>query len=139
VSRIIKTETVGKQRIQLSKAVFLSVRELAKQADTGPEAHDLAAFISEALRIISEGIDESVSAWEKRGYWVKADRFRMEWSWAGEISKKMKTAVLTNDWTKVAEYSAIIAQKLPKIKISTRHRSGTPWVGAFELIRTRKD
>jgi len=139
VSRIIKTETVGKQRSQLSRAVILAVRELAKQTETGSEAHDLAAFISEALRLISEGIDESVNAWEKRGYWIKADRFRMEWSWAGEMSKKMKSAVMGDDWGKLAEYSTVIAQKLPKIKIGTSHRLGRPWVGAFDLIRARKD
>ena len=139
MSRIIKTETVGKQRSQLSRAVILAVRELAKQTETGSEAHDLAAFISEALRLISEGIDESVNAWEKRGYWIKADRFRMEWSWAGEMSKKMKSAVMGDDWGKLAEYSTVIAQKLPKIKIGTRPRLGRPWVGAFDLIRARKD
>ena len=39
------------------------------------------------------GIDSSVAAWEKRGYWVKADRFRMEWAWAGSLAEKMRTAM----------------------------------------------
>jgi hypothetical protein len=63
----------------------------------------------------------------------------MDWSWTGETSKKIKAALLQDDWQKIAENSAIIAQKLPKIKISTRHRLGRPWVGAFDLIRSRKD
>ena len=66
------------------------MRELARQSDTGDEAHDLAAFIAAALKTISEGIDSSVAAWEKRGYWVKADKFRMDWAWAAPIAEKMR-------------------------------------------------
>ena len=85
---------------------MLAVRELAKQAEVTDEAKDLAAFISLALKTISEGIDASVAAWEKRDYWVKADRFRMEWMWSGQYAEKLKTAVLTDDWASVAMLSA---------------------------------
>src|SRR3954468_10908821 len=82
MSRIINPDSAGKERTQLTKGIILSIRELAKQADPGPESRDMAAFIALALTVISESIDISVAAWEKRGYWVKADKFRMEWLWA---------------------------------------------------------
>ncbi len=135
MSRIIKTNSIGKQRTQLTKAIVLAVRELARQAEPGPEARDLAAFIAEALRTISEGIDESVGAWEKRGYWVKADKFRMEWAWTGDLARTMKSAALDGEWDKVAKYSAEIAQKFSKVQISEHHRLGKPWTGSFDLMR----
>ena len=45
MSRLIKTDTVGKDRTRLSKSIVLPVRELAKQKDVTDEAKDLAAFI----------------------------------------------------------------------------------------------
>jgi hypothetical protein len=72
MSPIINPESAGKERTQLSKAIVLAVRELAKQTDITNEAKDLAAFIALSLKSISDGIDVSVAAWEKRGYWVKA-------------------------------------------------------------------
>ncbi|MFN8387184.1 MAG: hypothetical protein U0V48_06705, partial [Anaerolineales bacterium] len=75
MSRVINPDSAGKDRARLSKAIVLAVRELAKQTEVTQEAKDIAAFISLALKTISEGIDTSVAAWEKRDYWVKADRF----------------------------------------------------------------
>ena len=131
MGRLINPESAGKERTQLSKAIVLAVRELAKQSDITSETKDLAAFIALALKTISEGIDVSVAAWEKRGYWVKADRFRMEWLWTGSVADKMKAAILSDDWGTVAMLSAQIAQKFNKIVISDNHRLGRPWVGAY--------
>src|SRR5512145_2457754 len=68
MSPIINPESAGKERTQFTKAIVLAVRELAKQTDVTDEVKDLAAFIALALKSISEGIDVSVVAWEKRGY-----------------------------------------------------------------------
>ena len=134
MSRLINPDSAGKDRARLSKAIVLAVRELAKQTQVTPETKDLAAFIALALKQISAGIDASVAAWEKRDYWVKADRFRMEWMWSGQYAEKMRTAVLAEDWGTVAMVSAQIAQKFHKIVIAQNHRLGKPWVGAYRKL-----
>ena len=134
MSRVINPDSAGKERTRLTKAIVIAIRELAKQSKPEAEARDLAAFIALALQTIAEGIDVSVAAWEKRDYWIKADRFRMEWAWAGQMGEKMKKAVLGEDWGTVAMLSAQIAQKLQKVKVSDNHRMGTPWVGAYEHL-----
>lgn len=134
MSRLINPDSVGKQRTQLTKAIVLAVRELARQNDTGQEARDLAAFISVALKTISEGIDSSVAAWEKRDYWVKADKFRMEWAWAAPTAEKLRTAVLQDDWGTIAMLSAQVAQKFSRTQVSEKHRLGKPWLGAFKQL-----
>jgi len=134
MSRVINPDSAGKQRTQLTKAIVLAVRELARQTDTGATARDLAAFISIALQTISDGIEVSVAAWEKRDYWVKADKFRMEWAWAASASQKMRAAVLSDDWATVAMLSATIAQKFNKIQVSENNRLGKPWIGAFKQL-----
>jgi hypothetical protein len=131
LSRLINPDSAGKDRTRLSKAIVLSIRELAKQKDVTGEAKDLAAFIALALHSIAEGIDASVVAWEKRDYWVKADRFRMDWLWTGQFSEKMKTAVLNDDWGTIAMLMPQIAQKFSKVVVSENHRLGKPWIGAY--------
>ncbi len=136
MSRIINSESAGKDRTRLSKAVVLAIRELARQAEPGPEARDLAAFISLALAVIAQTIDVSVAAWEKRGYWVKADKFRMDWAWSGQLAEKMQAALQEDDWAGVAQSAAQIAQKLSKVN-PAGNRVGKPWVGAWgELQKT---
>jgi len=137
LSRVINPDSAGKERTRLTKGVVLAIRELAQQSEIGKESRDLAAFIALALAVISETIDVSVAAWEKRDYWVKADKFRMEWAWSGLYAKKMKQAVLSGDWGNVALTSAQVAQKLSKVTVPPGHRLGRPWVGAWEELQRK--
>jgi hypothetical protein len=134
VSRIIKTESFGKQRTQLMRAIAIALRQLARQNEFGGEARDLAAFITMALRTMDQGIEPSVAAWEKRGYWVKADRFRLEWAWTGKYSDRLAKAVMEDDWATVASVAGQIAEKLSGIRISEKNRLGTPWRGAYARL-----
>jgi hypothetical protein len=134
VSRVINPDSVGKERTRLIKSIVLCIRELAKQAKVTPEAKDLASFIALALHSISDGVDVSVAAWEKRDYWVKADKFRMEWMWTGQSAEKMKAAVLTDDWATIASLMPQIASKLNKVEVSDNHRLGKPWENAYTLL-----
>jgi hypothetical protein len=138
LSRVINPDSVGKDRTRLTKAIVLAVRELAKQKEVNNEARDLAAFIAMALKTISEGIDASVAAWEKRDYWVKADKFRMEWMWSGHYADKMKVAIFTDDWGTIAMLMPQIAQKFSKTVVSDNHRLGKPWVGAYQQLTSRR-
>ena len=134
MSRLINTDSAGKERTRLSKSIVLCIRELAKQSQVTPDAKDQAAFIALALQSISEGIDASVGAWEKRDYWVKADRFRMEWMWTGQYAARLKEAVLSDDWASIAGMLPSIAQKFSKVEIAPNHRLGKPWTDAYKLL-----
>lgn len=134
MSRVINPESAGKDRTRLTKSIVLAMRELAKLNEPTPEARDMAAFIALALEEISAGIDASVAAWEKRDYWVKADRFRMEWLWAGQVAAKMRAAVQADDWAAIAMQMPVLAQKLSKVQVPAAHRLGRPWVGAWKQL-----
>jgi hypothetical protein len=136
LGRIIKSGSAGKDRILLEKGIVISIRELAKQTHPDQTTYDLLAFIALSLKEIEETIDISVSAWEKRGYWVKADRYRMEWNWSARTGDDLKQSLLTEDWGRIANIIALITQKLSKVNVSAKHRIGSPWLGSWEkLIR----
>jgi hypothetical protein len=135
LGRVINPETAGKERTRLTKAVVIAIRELMRQSQPDDNTRDLAAFISLALDAIAGTIDSSVEAWEKRGYWVKADHFRMDWAWSSRLAGNMRLAVLTEDWLKVAQTAAKVAERLNGIHIPQHHRMGTPWVGAYQKIK----
>ena len=134
LSRVINPDGVGKERKRLTRAVVLALRELMLQPEPNDKSKDLAAFISIALMEIFDTVDQSVAAWEKRGYWVKADRFRMEWNWTQKTGEAMRAAVLEGNWGRVAENAAITAQKLMSTQVPVRHRLGTPWVGSWKRL-----
>ena len=139
MTRIINLDGVGKQRKRLTREVVLAVRELMRQEEVNDETRDLAAFIALNLEAIYETIDRTVTPWEKRDYWVKADRFRLEWAWSGALAEEMREAIRHEDWQTVAITSAKAGQKLNKVEVTKRHRMGEPWHGAWEEFNNTPD
>ncbi len=135
MTRIIKINGVGKQRKKLTREVVLAIRELMRLEEVNTQTRELAAFIALNLEAIYQTIDLTVAAWEKRDYWVKADRFRMEWAWSGKLAGEMGEAIRKDDWQAVALISAKAAQKLNKVQVPQRHRLGEPWHGAWEEFK----
>ncbi|MDZ4158612.1 MAG: hypothetical protein U1B80_02380 [Anaerolineaceae bacterium] len=137
MSRVIKTESAGKDRTRLVNAIVLALRELMQQPEPDVLSRDLAAFIALALNMIHATIDQSVNAWEKRGYWVKADRFRMEWEWTERTSAQLREALISDDWAAVAIISAQVGQRFSNVNIPVRNRIGKPWVGAWNVLQNK--
>ncbi len=136
MSRVINPDSTGTQRNKLVRMIALTVRELLRQPEPNDTTRDMAIFIVLSLDSIAETIDPSVAAWEKRDYWVKADRFRLEWAWARQYADELRKALLVEDWSLVALASVKIAQKVSHIKISPQHRMGQPWRDAWERFKS---
>lgn len=138
MSNVYNPDSAGKDRTRLSKSIVIALRELMKQSEPNEQTRDLTAFVALALEEISNNIDTSVEAWEKRGYWVKADKFRLDWEWSGKYANNLRNALLKEDWGAVAMTSVQIGQKFNKLTIAEHHRLGTPWVGAYKLFKTKR-
>ena len=134
MSRIIQRNGTGKQRDLLVRSIVLALNELASSGEVNTDTRDQAAYISLALKAIYESIDPTVAAWEKRGYWLKADRFRMDWAWTGELAVQLKDALLHDDWSRAAAVCAKVSTKLESVTLPKRNRLGSPWVGAWEKM-----
>jgi hypothetical protein len=109
LSRVINPNTAGKQRTQLLRGIALALRELALQDQPDGKTQDLVAFIILALDAINETIDQTVVAWEKRGYWLKADRFRLDWAWSENFSYRLNVGLSQQNWPEVALLAAQIS------------------------------
>ena len=138
MSRIINPDGVGKERKHLTRAVVIAIRELMSQSTSNSNIYDPAAFIAIALDLISSTIDRSVTPWENRGYWLKADKFRLEWEWTDTLGKEMHDALMAEDLGRVAAAAANIGEKLSNVVVPKRHRLGTPWVGAWDKLKSQK-
>ena len=137
MSRIIQAESGGKLRHHLMKSLALTLRALGKKTDVDDGTKDMIAFLVICLEKISSTIDESVLAWEKRGYWVKADRFCMEWEWARKYSIELRLKLIEGEWSDVQTIVAAISTKCKSISPPTRYKD-IPWNGAFLILKQNK-
>ena len=138
MSRIVNSESAGKDRTRLTKVVVISVRELLHQQEVSDLSRDLIACVLRSLDAIYETIDASVAAWEDRGYWVKADRFRQEWQWTKIIADKMRPLVYEENYGELIPLMVQVMQALQSVKVSENHRLGTPWTGQWQLLMAER-
>jgi len=137
LSRVINPDSSGKERTKLTKSIVKAIRQLMIQTKPDQNTRDLAAYIILGLEDIYKSIDISVLAWEKRGYWVKADRFRIDWEWTLQFSKQMREALVNEDWAQIALMAAKTAQKFNNVKIAVNNRIGEPWVDAYKNLQKK--
>ncbi len=78
MSRLVNAVNPSTERNQLRRTIAEALRHLMGKKKIDEESKDLVALIVYSLRSVAQGVDQSARAWEKRDYYVKADKFRME-------------------------------------------------------------
>ena len=132
---IKKIENAGNDRKKLLFLISFAIREFASETSPSDRVYDIVSFIALALREVSRSVGISVAAWEKRGYWVKADRYQMEWHWADTLSQRLQDALLAGDWDLVVTATTDVARHLGDIKSSQKKLVEQPWEGSWKVLR----
>jgi len=138
MSRVINTDSTGKQRNQLMRTVAEILRRLSQKQTIDDEVKDMVAMLVLCFREIDEGIEQSAAAWEKRDYWVKAEEFRQRWSWAGDMSDQLKAMVYKDEWHLMPQMMVKLLPKVADIKITKLTRKDSTWQGAYDKLMREK-
>lgn len=134
MGRVISVERVGTKRQQLRRTIAEALRRLMEKPELDEEAKDLAALIVFCLDGISEGVNRSAEAWERRNYYLKADRFRREWSWAGRIADEMVLVIQEDEWDRLPPLLASLLPHFADIKVVKLVRPPSLWKGAYRRL-----
>ena len=137
MGRVINPERPGKIRERLLKVLVIALEEYQNLDGGSDQTKDVAAFIALTLEAISQTAERTASAWEKRDYWIKADRFRNEWKWVSMYGNRMQAAVLDGDYSLVHATATDIFEFVNDIEVPKRHRLGTPWSGAYQELKKK--
>lgn len=131
MSRVFRPQSAASERRKLLQYLKLAVIASKGQTLDEHECRDLAAFILQVLEDIAESVKTTVSAWEKRGYWVKADHFMAQWSWIGTSDRQTAGALERGEIQPQSLISQQLEDHLEDIKLPTRMRNQKPWKGAW--------
>lgn len=119
------------------QGVAHSLNWAAQSNDQDGDIKDVSAFIILGLKEIVDSVDQSASAWEKRDYWLKADKFRLDWIWAEHSLRQLSHALEAEDWGELAAGLGALAGHISEIKVPQKMKTSRPWVGAFEVWHTQ--
>ena len=138
MSRVINTDSTGKQRNQIMRTGAEILRRLSQKSDIDAEVKDMLAMLVYCFREIEEGIDQSAQAWEKRDYWVKAEELRQRWSWPGDVADQIQAIIFKEDWNLLPPLMVKLLPRFADIKITKLTRDETLWQGTYERLMKEK-
>jgi hypothetical protein len=134
MSRVIHTDSPGKRRNQARRSIAEILRYLSRKPGMDDQARDMAAELVFLLRETKATVDESVVAWEKRGYWLKSERFLRDWEWIPEMAANVEDVVRNEAWDLLPELMGELALHFDDIKIKTHTRKPDQWQGSYERL-----
>ena len=134
MSRIIATERPGKIRNQHRRTIAEALRRLGQKPRLDDEAKDLASLIVFCLHGMSDTVDQTIEAWEKRDYWMKAERFREEWRWMDILADELSAVIYGGQWEQLPAVMAGLMPHFADIRIKQMTRKPTLWRGAYEKL-----
>jgi hypothetical protein len=134
MSRVINPNAPGTTRNQHMRTAAEILRRLAAKPAVDAETKDMAAAMVYLFREVHQGVDASAQAWEKRDYWLKADRFRLEWEWAEQAAADLEDVIRNGAWDLLPRLMAELFPRLAGIKIKKFTRKPELWQGAYARL-----
>lgn len=134
MSRVINTASPGKQRDQFRRTIAEMLRHLMFKRSFDEETRDMAAALVLALRGIAETVETTAAAWENRDYYIKADRFRLEWEWVAPTAERLYAIVVAGRWEQLPAELAQLAPRFADIRIAKMTRQPSVWAASYELL-----
>lgn len=134
MSRVINTNSPTKLRNRNRRTIAEMLWQLSRKNGLDDEAHDMAATVVFALLDIHEGIMQSAEAWEKRGYWVKAERFISEWVWAQEMAANLDDVLRHEAWDLLPGLLMELFPRFDDIEVKSLTRKPEEWRGAYRRL-----
>lgn len=135
MGRVINTNTPGKRRNAMMRTIAEILRRIGQQGgEVNDSIRDMVATIIYCLREIDDSIIDTIKAWEKRGYWQKADKFQQEWMWAELSAKRLEKILKDDNWTTLPEDMMKLFPHFSDIVINKMTRKPSDWEGAYDKL-----
>ena len=132
MSRIIATEGPGKIRSQHRRTIAEALRRLSQKPGLDDEGKDLAALIVFCLHRIADTVEQTTEAWDKRNYYLKADRFREGWRWVEPMTDELSAVIYEERWNQLPEVLVQLMPHFSDITIKKLTRKPSLWKGAYD-------
>ena len=137
MARVINTNSPGKRRNAHMRTIAEILRHLSQQRDVNQQTKDMVAMLVFCLRGVDQTVEESIVAWEKRGYWKKADDFQQKWWWSSLMADAIEKLLREGAWDEIPETMIKLYPHFADIQINRLTRDPADWDGAYARLMDR--
>lgn len=138
MSRVINTNSPTKIRNFNRRTIAEILQLLGHKTEFDKESKDMTAAIVYALRNIYDTADTAAQAWEKKGYWMKAERFLRQWEWTKDAAANLEDVVREEAWDLLPQLLMDIFPYFADIEIKSLTRKPDAWQGSYQRLLNDK-
>ncbi len=131
MARVINTNSPGKRRNAHMRTIAEILRHLSQKREVNQQTKDMVAMLVFCLRGVDATVEESISAWEKRGYWKKADDFQQKWWWSSLMADAIEKLLRDGNWDQIPEIMIKLYPHFADIQVNRMTRDPADWDGAY--------
>lgn len=134
MARVVNTNSPGKRRNAHMRTIAEILRLLSQRTVLDDPTKDMVATVVACLRAIDATVEESIVAWEKRGYWKKADDFQQKWWWCSLSANALEALIIDDQWDQVPEAMAKLFPHVSGINVNKLTRDPKQWAGSYRRL-----
>ena len=134
MSRVIHTQSPGKIRSHHRRTIAEALRRLSQKRELDDEVKDLSAMIVFCMHEMADTIEQTTSAWEKRDYYLKADRFREKWRWLEPMTDQISAVIYEQQWAQLPDVLIQLMPHFSDISVKRLTREPVLWQGAYDRL-----
>lgn len=137
MSRVFRPESLHSRRKRYLRLLAYTLRALLLHNKQDATARDMLAYAALLLDDIQDLVNTTVTSWERKGFWLKADRFRLEWAWVGEMRDALLQALQQEDWETLTGLTAQLFGRISQVEVPKHVKDKQPWEGAWRTLQER--
>lgn len=134
MSRVININDPSKVRNQHRRTIAELLRLLLQKPKMDGDAKDMVSHIVLCLHEINVGVEQTAKAWEKREYWMKAERFMREWDWSKEMAYNLEDVIRHEAWDLLPELLGELMSHFADIELKSMTRKPEMWQAAYKQL-----
>lgn len=138
MSRIIRTKSGAAERKSLLQQLQAAGAVIGESQPELDELWDLLSFMALKLAEIQTSVEATVEAWEKRDYWLKAERFRTDWLWVNSLLSRVELMLAESESKASSRDIDQILADLGKQPAQKAKLQGRPWEGAHKAWHAKR-
>ena len=137
MSRIVNAENPSTIRNRHRRSIAEMLRRLSQKQKLDDEVKDMSAMIVLLLCEIDQGIEKTATAWEKRDYWIKAERFIRDWKWVKTTAADWDDVIRNDACDLLPDLMADIFPRFADVSIKKMMRNPSLWRGAYDKLMAK--
>lgn len=134
MGRVINTNSPTKIRNSNRRLIAEILTRMGQKQQFDDESKDMTAAVVYALRAIYETCMTAALAWEKRDYWIKAERFLSQWEWSNTIAANLEDVIREEAWDLLPQLMMELFPHFSDIEVKSLTKKPVEWQGAYQRL-----